>query len=252
MRKAESEILSSALTKLDRIKKTISELINGIQKPEWERVKIPAPPEEYTVCFIDGSFNKKNFSAFSLYAVSSIGLSYRVIREQAKLEDETIECDAGILRRGEDTEDILRGRMKSLEAEIAKKSQADFVVMDGIIPEELKNSGKPVIGIAKTSADLLPYEVGTEGIGVGGLKQSSGSTEFISRLSEDGPPFKFQIIGTDPLSVMSMLKPFLAKGYPYPLMVAHKSAKIRSEFMEKLSKALKIYRRVGREEHESL
>ncbi len=116
--------------------KNIDMKIKSTIPNKWEDIKIKQSYKNFSLAAGDGSYNKKKYISFTLYAVGCESIIYS---NNKLIKIDTAEIDS--LHHNEFTEDLLRTFMEILEIKYAIKSikdfQVDYYLYDGSLYGDL-------------------------------------------------------------------------------------------------------------------
>lgn len=243
------------------LKKKIEEIKNFQKinlKEKWN-FYLPKPKEENCVA-IDGSYNVSKFRSLVFYVINIASVIY----ENSKTKIETF-SEFDIIEETIYLDDFLKSQMIKKEVETALKYCQDFnIILDGslfsflyFIPLEerkevleiFEKSKKLIFSISKTPIKKV------EEIDVGFSAPVSKIEKydiivFYFKLKKSSLIYKIETFekNKDKIEeIVSLIRFFDFRGYPYILKKAHKEAKISNKDMEKLVKILGIKDETGRE-----
>ena len=256
------DVLKSFITSKAFLKEKIQKIENSktfLLKNFWIE-KLPEPKKENCVA-IDGSYNFIRFRSLVFYSVNVSA----VIFEDGKLRIENYpEFDVS-----EDSmyfEDMLRSYMIQKEISTALKFAKDYhVMLDGSliyfinsltsenkekVLKELLSTEKLVFSISKTPIKSFE-ESQNEGYSkIFNKEKNNEIIYFYFKLRKNSLTFKVETFKKNVNrieEILSLIRGFEIKGYPYLLIRAHKEAKISNIDIQKLAKLLGIKEKTGRE-----
>lgn len=121
---------------------------------KWENIEIEQSYEKFSLAAGDGSYNKKKFISFTLYAVGCESIIYS---DNKLIKIDTAEIDS--LYHHQFTEDLLRTFMEILEIKYAIKSinnfQIDHYLYDGSLYGDLIRPFPHTESISKKEDELI-------------------------------------------------------------------------------------------------
>jgi len=256
------DIIKSFINSKKILKEKIQKIENSkifLLKNFWIE-KLPEPKKENCVA-IDGSYNFVRFRSLVFYSVNVSA----VIFEDRKLRIENFpEFDVS-----EDYmyfEDMLRNYMIQKEISTALKFAKDYhVMLDGSLIyfinsltsenkekflKELLSTKKLVFSISKTPLKSFE-EVQKEGYSkIFNEEKNDEIIYFYFKLRKNSLTFKIETFRKNENrieEILSLIRGFEIKGYPYLLIRAHKEVKISHSDIQKLAKLLGIKEKTGRE-----
>ncbi|MFH7903264.1 MAG: DNA double-strand break repair nuclease NurA [Candidatus Aenigmatarchaeota archaeon] len=255
------KVLLNFLKNKEIIKKKINEIKNVSKlnlKEKWNYY-LPKTKEDKCIA-IDGSYNFLKYRSLVFYAINIASVIY----ENSKIKVDVFPI-FDIVEDFIYLEDFLKSEMLKKEIEIAKNYCKEFnIILDGsliyflnfIPPNERKNylnffeeSDKLIFSISKTPIKK------TEEIDVGFSNEifkekNFGIITFYFKLKKSSLVYKVETFekNKDRIEeIVSLIKFFDYRGYPYILKKAHKEAKISNKDMERFAKILGIKEETGRE-----
>jgi len=246
------KILKEKIQKIENSK-------NSLVKNFWIE-KLPEPKKENCVA-IDGSYNFVRFRSLIFYSVNISA----VIFEDGKLRIENFpEFDVS-----EDYmyfEDVLRNYMIQKEISTALKFVKDYhVMLDGSIIyfinsltsenrekvlKEFLSTKKLIFSISKTPLKSFE-ESQREGYSkIFNEEKNNEIIYFYFKLRKNSLTYKVETLRKNENrieEIVSLIRGFEIKGYPYLLIRAHREVKISNSDIQKLAKLLGIKEKTGRE-----
>ncbi|MEM5881958.1 MAG: DNA double-strand break repair nuclease NurA [Candidatus Aenigmatarchaeota archaeon] len=248
-------------------KDLLKEKIKGIKetpkinlKNVWKNY---LPREKGDCCVaIDGSYNYLKFRSMIFYAINISSVFY--------YNDEKIETKSfpefNVTEDFLFFEDVLRSEMINRELEIASNLCKDFNVMiDGSlnsflnfitkdkrkeILSKFESTNKLVFSISKTPIKKIDESIEMGFSDMFEKYKENNIVSFFFKLREDSLTFKVETFEKNKNKIeeiVSLIRFFEFRGYPYLLIKAHRKAKITNKDMEKFANILEIKEKTGRE-----